>query len=82
MGQTLLAIAVAFVVGAVFGYMVREAISRRRRARERQRFFYDNEPYGEATLLPELHGEYRNAAEAQGGPTRWSKSRANGETNT
>jgi len=53
MDQTLLAMAAAFVAGAVFGYMVREGVSRRRRARERQRFFYDNEPYGEATLLPD-----------------------------
>jgi|RhiMetdeSRZDD1v2_1073273.scaffolds.fasta_scaffold491410_2 hypothetical protein len=60
MDSTLLAIFAAFVAGVVFGYMVREGISRRRRARERRRFHYDNEAYGDATLIPGWHGELQN----------------------
>jgi len=76
MDQTLLAIAVAFSAGAVFGYMVREGISRRRRARERQRFYYDNQPYGDAPLVPGWPGEDQSREGSQDGPTtqalRWS----------
>ena len=57
MDQTLLAIAAAFAAGAVFGYMVREGISRRRRAWERRTFLYDDRPYGDAPLVPGWEGE-------------------------
>jgi hypothetical protein len=79
MDSTLLAIFAAFVAGVVFGYMVREGISRRRRARERHRFHYDNEAYGDATLVPGWHGELQNTAGRQDAPTRRSFSRTNGE---
>jgi hypothetical protein len=60
MDPNLLVIPAVFVAGAVFGYMVREGISRRRHARERHRFHYDNEAYGDATLIPGWHGELQN----------------------
>jgi hypothetical protein len=49
-----------FLAGAVFGYMVREGISHRRRARERHQFHYDERPYGDATLIPGWHDEHQN----------------------
>jgi len=57
MDSTVLVIPAVFVAGAVFGYMVREGISRRRRARERKTFYYDDRPYGDAPLVPGWHGE-------------------------
>jgi hypothetical protein len=61
MDPNLLVIPAVFVAGAVFGYMVRQVISRRRRASERHRFHYDDRPYGDATLIPGWHDELQNA---------------------
>ena len=65
MDPNLLVIPAVFVAGAVFGYIIREGISRRRRARERHRFKYDDRPYGDATLIPGWHGERQNTVQRQ-----------------